>query len=106
MTLFSYKATDPNGKIVTGTQDAPDEKGVVVTLQAQGYIPIRISSAAKTSSHLSLKWEKNIFSILKKISDKDILRFTEDLATLLNSGLTLDRSLQILRDASDKKLPF
>ena len=103
MTLFSYKATDQNGKIVTGTQDASDEKGVVVSLQAQGYIPIRISSAAKTSSQLSLRWQKSVFSIFKKVSDNDILRLTEDLATLLNSGLTLDRSLQILRDASDKQ---
>ncbi len=103
MTLFNYKATDPNGKIVTGTQDASDEKGVVAALHAQGYIPIRITSAAKVSSRLSLKWEASTFSILKKVSDKDILRFTEDLATLLGSGLTLDRSLQILRDASDKQ---
>jgi hypothetical protein len=34
MTLFSYKATDQNGKIITGTEDAPDEKGVVAVLQA------------------------------------------------------------------------
>ena len=103
MTLFSYKATDQSGKIVTGTQDASDEKGVVASLQAQGYIPIRISSAAKASSHLSLRGEKSIFRFLKNVSEQDILRFTEDLATLLNSGLTLDRSLQILRDASDKQ---
>jgi general secretion pathway protein F len=103
MTLFNYKATDQNGKIVTGTQDASDEKGVVASLQAQGYIPIRISSSAKELSQLSLRWEKSIFSFLKKVSDKDILRFTEDLATLLSSGLTLDRALQILRDASDKE---
>jgi len=103
MTLFSYKATDQSGKIVTGTQDASDEKGAVASLQAQGYIPIRISSSAKELSQLSLRWEKSIFSFLKKVSDKDILRFTEDLATLLNSGLTLDRALQILRDASEKE---
>jgi len=90
-------------KIVTGTQDAPDEKGVVAALQARGYIPIRITSSAGTPSQLPLRWEKSIFGILKKVSDKDILRFTEDLATLLGSGLTLDRSLQILRDASDKQ---
>ena len=103
MTLFSYKATDQTGKIVTGTQDASDEKGVVAALQAQGYIPIRITSSAKASSRLSSGWEKSIFGVLKKVSEKDILRFTEDLATLLDSGLPLDRSLQILRDASDKK---
>ena len=103
MTQFSYKATDQSGKIVTGTQDASDEKGVVAALQAQGYIPIRITSSAKASSRLSSGWEKSIFGVLKKVSEKDILRFTEDLATLLDSGLPLDRSLQILRDASDKK---
>ena len=103
MAQFSYKATDQTGKIVTGTQDASDEKGVVAALQAQGYIPIRITSSAKVSSRLSSGWEKSIFGVLKKISEKDILRFTEDLATLLDSGLPLDRSLQILRDASDKK---
>jgi type II secretory pathway component PulF len=103
MTQFSYKATDQSGKIVTGTQDASDEKGVVAALQAQGYIPIRITSSAKVSSRLSSGWDKSIFGFLKKVSDKDILRFTEDLATLLSSGLTLDRSLQILRDAADKQ---
>jgi general secretion pathway protein F len=103
MTQFSYKATDQNGKIVTGTQDASDEKGLVASLQAQGYIPLRITSTAGVSSRLSLRWEKPSFSFLKKVSDKDILHFTEDLATLLSSGLTLDRSLQILRDASDKQ---
>jgi general secretion pathway protein F len=103
MTLFSYKATDQNGKIVTGTQDGADEKGVAAQLQAQGYIPIRITSTARPESHLSLSWQTPIFSILKRVSDKDILRFTEDLATLLGSGLTLDRSLQILRDAADKQ---
>jgi type II secretion system protein F len=103
MAQFSYKATDQTGKIVTGTQNASDEKGVVAALQAQGYIPIRITSSAKASSRLSSGWEKSIFGVLKKVSEKDILRFTEDLATLLDSGLPLDRSLQILRDASDKK---
>jgi general secretion pathway protein F len=102
MTLFNYKATDQTGKIVTGNQDAPDEKGVVAALQAQGYIPIRITSSAKVSSQLSLRWETSILGFLKKVSDKDILRFTEDLATLLGAGLTLDRSLKILRKASDK----
>jgi general secretion pathway protein F len=102
MTLFSYKAADQNGKIVTGTEDAPDEKGVVAVLQARGHIPIRITSSAKASARLSLKWDKHIFGFLKKVSDKDILRFSEDLASLLGAGLTLDRSLQILREAADK----
>ncbi len=104
MTLFSYKATDQNGKIVTGSQDASDEKAMVSSLQAQGYFPIRIISAGKASSHLPFNWERGGSRILKKISDKDILRFTEDLSTLLNAGLTLDRSLEILRDEFGKQV--
>ena len=102
MTQFSYKAADPNGKIVTGTEDAPDEKGVVAVLQGRGYIPIRITSSAKASARLALKWDKPVFGFLKKVSDRDILRFSEDLASLLGAGLTLDRSLQILREAAEK----
>jgi general secretion pathway protein F len=103
MTTFSYKAADQSGKIVTGTQDALDEKSVVAALQARGYIPIRITSGAGASSRLSSRWQKRIFGILNRISDRDILRFTEDLATLLGAGITLDRGLQILRDAAEKQ---
>ncbi|MDH3358674.1 MAG: type II secretion system F family protein [Desulfobacteraceae bacterium] len=102
MTLFSYKATDQNGNIVTGSQDASDEKSLAAALQAQGWIPIKITSSVKVSSRLSLRWKKSIFGIFKKKSDKDILRFTEDLATLLSAGLPLDRSLKILRDMAVK----
>jgi general secretion pathway protein F len=103
MAQYSYKAADQNGKIVTGTRDASDEKGVVAALQAQGYIPIRITSGSGASSRFSLKSQKGIFRFFNRVSDRDILRFTEDMATLLGAGLTLDRSLQILRDAADKQ---
>jgi general secretion pathway protein F len=103
MAQFSYKAADQNGRIVTGTQDASDEKGVVAALQAQGYIPIRITPGDGASTLFSLKREKGAFRFLNRVSDRDVLRFTEDLATLLGAGLTLDRSLQILRDAANKQ---
>jgi general secretion pathway protein F len=86
MTEFSYKAADQNGKIVTGNEDAPDEKGVVAALQARGYIPIRITSSARKPARLSFGGETGVFGFLKKVSDKDILRFSEDLASLLRSA--------------------
>jgi general secretion pathway protein F len=103
MAQFSYKAADQNGRVVTGTQDASDEKGVVAALQAQDYTPIRITPGDGASTLFSLKREKGAFRFLNRVSDRDVLRFTEDLATLLGAGLTLDRSLQILRDAANKQ---
>ena len=101
MTLFTYKAADADGRIVTGSQDAADEQGVVAHLRALGYVPIRVASAGGAPSPLSLGGKRLALPSLKRVSDKDVLRFTEDLATLLGSGLTLDRSLRILRDAAD-----
>jgi len=101
MTLFTYKAADPEGRMITGTQDAADEQGVVSHLRTLGYVPIRVASTAGAASPLSLGGRRLALPSLKRVSDKDVLRFTEDLATLLGSGLTLDRSLRILRDAAD-----
>jgi len=68
MPTYSYKATDSAGKIVKGTLEAPQESGVVATLQDMGYIPIRISLAEKDRRRLDLDLSKNIISIFKGIS--------------------------------------
>ena len=46
MPVFSYKASDPTGKVVTGSLEASDEKTVVAILQEKGNIPIRISQGS------------------------------------------------------------
>ena len=47
MSTYSYKATDPAGKLVTGTLEAAEEKEAVASLQSMRYIPIRISLAKR-----------------------------------------------------------
>ncbi len=99
MPVYSYKATDTFGKIVNGSLEASDEKSVAARLQDMGYIPIRISESGKKSGNLGLN--VNILSVFKRISAKDVMRFTQDLSALLKAGLPVDKALSMLISVSE-----
>ncbi len=103
MTLYSYKATDPSGKIMRATLEAPDEMAVAAKIQAMGYIPIRIIPTGKKSKALGIDVSDYVFSIFKRISNKDVMLFTQDLSSLLEAGLPVDRALSILIDVTEKE---
>src|SRR5690606_985099 len=67
--------------------------GLIVALQSEGYIPIRVSPAtARAFLGFSLGAKQS------RLSQKEIGLLTGELATLLESGLPLDRSLSVLMD--------
>lgn len=93
MTLFSYQVVNMAGEIEEGECEAFDEGNCIQQLQNDGYIPIRvISSKSQTFLGLNLNARRN------KLSTKNIVLFTAELAMLLESGLPLDRSLVVLMD--------
>ena len=100
---YTYKATNPQGKIMTGTQDAESEGVVVSALQAQGLIPIRVGPANQNAPSVRYRQPTDWSLFARQPMGSDILRFTQDLATLLSAGLPLDRSLQIVLETADKK---
>lgn len=102
MTTYSYKATDADGKLVTGTLDAAEEKEAVAMLQEKRYIPIRISPAQKSYLGLDADLSRGVASFLNRVSTKDVVAFTQDLSTLLEAGVPLDRSLAILIEVTPK----
>jgi general secretion pathway protein F len=89
--LYSYKAVKPDGEAVEGDKEAPDEAALVRQLQAEGLIPIQTRPAGGLRLQLGSKRSRTL-------SQKDIGAMTRELATLLEAGLPLDRSLQILVD--------
>jgi len=91
MPLFSYKAVNSVGETEEGVREAADDQILIAALQAEGYIPIRVVPAStKTFLGLSLSPRQS------RLSQKDIALFTGELATLLESGLPLDKSLSVL----------
>jgi len=88
---------------VNGSLDAEGEKSVVSELQRMGLIPIRISLSKGNGGRFNFDVSGRILSIFKGVSNRDVMVFTQDLATLLQSGLPVDRTLSILIDASEKE---
>lgn len=96
MPLYAFKAINNLGVTEEGVKDALDEQSVIASLQAEGYIPIKVSLAnSKKFLGISLGTRE------PKLSVKDITLFTGELAVLLESGLPLDRSLVVLMDLTE-----
>jgi general secretion pathway protein F len=96
MPLYAYKVINNLGETEEGVRDASDESSLIGLLQAEGYIPIKVGPAgAKTFLGLSLGAKQT------RLSQKEIALFTSELATLLDSGLPLDKSLTVLIDLTE-----
>ncbi|ESS72325.1 type II secretion system protein F [Methyloglobulus morosus KoM1] len=97
MPLFKYKAISSTGETEENIRDASDEQSLIKSLQSEGYIPISVTQAnSRSFLGLGLGGKQN------KLSQKDIGMFTGELATLLESGLPLDKSLSVLIDLTDE----
>lgn len=93
MALYEFKALNREGEMLEGVKEADDEASLVKFLQKDGCIPISIKVAGLKSFY-----KFSLFSRESGLSQKDILLFTKELATLLDAGLPLDRSLVVLLD--------
>ena len=96
MPLFTYKAINGLGETEEGIRDAVNEQLLIAALQSEGYIPIRVAPA-NSRSFLGL----GLGAKQTKLSQKDIGLLTGELATLLESGLPLDKSLLVLMDLTE-----
>ena len=93
MAIFSYRATTLDGAIVEGVIEATDEKIAIERLKNSGVIPLKLAAPKEgIKSRLTLR-----------SSRAELLTFTTELSALLNAGLPLDRSLNILSEISEGK---
>jgi len=95
--LFSYKAVRPDGELQSGEMEAADEQALIKRLQEEGLIPIE----TRLAGGIAGGWRAFGRSRRKRLPPEQLALLTQELATLLEAGMTLDRSLQILHDLSD-----
>ncbi len=103
MSTFAYKAANSAGKVVQGTLEAAGERGAAAQLQDMGYVPIRITPAGRRRKGIDVDVRKDLAALLSRISGKDIMIFTQDLSSLLEAGLPVDRALSILINITEKE---
>ena len=92
MVLYRYEAVAASGKLVTGEMDAPDRAAIVAELHRQGHVPIRADQAARRN--LSGLFTADLLKPRAR-TQRQLLALTEQLATLLQAGLALDRALDL-----------
>ncbi|HCG73558.1 MAG TPA: type II secretion system protein GspF [Nitrospina sp.] len=100
MTVYTYKATDKNGTYVEGNISASDYKGAIQQIRKLNYYPVKVSEG-KGSSKLSSGMALSMPSWGSPIPLKDLMTLTQQLATLVDSGLTLDDGLATLIKLSE-----
>ena len=104
MATFAYTAIDRTGKRSEGTLDAADKRTAQMLLEKSGRIPVSIKEGAAPKAAASgTKWWKLAASTSTKMSQREVLLFTEELADLLSAGMTLGNALNSL--ASDPTTP-
>ena len=98
MPIFYYRAVDAAGQIVQGSLEAKGDRSVVQQLHQNKLIPLSISQGESDSTKTSLR----PLSFLRRVGLSDIVQFSQEMAVLLNAGLPLDRSLQIILEVTKK----
>jgi len=107
MPNFTYVALDARGQQVTGVIEAASQNEAVGALRQAGYFPKSVDVESKASKAKAAKAvtsksgapaKKPSFSLFKKqtVKGKILMIFTRQLATLIDAGLPLLRSLTVL----------
>ncbi|MBA3882112.1 MAG: type II secretion system F family protein [Chthoniobacterales bacterium] len=109
MPQFSYRARNMQGALVEGTLDCADRAIAIRQIEQLRYIPIRIEALAappqeQQAGRVSTAAPAAINTAASgapnqrlKIPHTQLLIFTEQLAHLLQAGMTLDEGLSVLR---------
>jgi type IV pilus assembly protein PilC len=95
---FAYRVRTKEGRILQGKMEADGEAAVASRLRAQGMVPIQITKESK----VHLKTEINLLP--KRVKLKDLAVFSRQFATMINSGLSLLRALNILAEQTENPM--
>lgn len=99
MTTFRYRAITATKEIVEGSLEAPDRASVVNHLRGLGYLPVRAEEA--NSSSIADLLNVDILGGSRP-SQREVALFSSELSLLLNAGVELERSLEILTTVGDR----
>ena len=116
MATFYYRAVTAAGRWQEGTREGRTEKVVARDLQTMGLTPVYVG-ASPAQSGAGGGWLASLASGKEKtageetsslwsgsrVTSRDRLLFTQELATLLNAGVPVDRALGICGELTENK---
>ena len=96
---FQYKVRDDGGRLLQGSLEADSQALVASKLRSMGYTPISIQERGSSKVASDVK----IPGFSDRVAMKDVAVFSRQFATMINSGLSLIRSLHILSQQTENK---
>jgi len=93
MTTFQYRAVTAQGQSRAGAVTAEDARAAAAELRRQGLTPVEVSASSKAAGALFGS---------RGVAGRDVRFFTQEMATLLASGVPLDRSLAIVAELTER----
>jgi type IV pilus assembly protein PilC len=97
---YAYTGRNAAGKVVKGRVDAPSESAVASRLQGMGVSPVSIAEVGEGSG---LQREITIPGFTQGVKLKDLAVMSRQMATMIGSGLSLLRTLNILSEQTESK---
>ncbi len=88
MPIYKWEGKTAKGAIKKGEMEAPNEAAIRIHLRQQNIVPIKVVSKGKEFK-ISLPFKR-------KVNQRSIAIFTRQLATMIDAGLPLVQSLEIL----------
>ncbi|MFQ5794161.1 MAG: type II secretion system F family protein [Candidatus Bipolaricaulia bacterium] len=100
-TTYTYKARTPTGQVKNGRMEGETQRDVAAKLKNMGFIVINIAEK-KGSKDIEIPLDKLPF--FGRVTAKDMAVFSRQFATMINSGLGMNKSLTVLAEqtANDK----
>ena len=117
MATFYYRAVTAAGRWQAGKREGMTEKAVARDLQTIGLTPVYVGPSPESPGARGGDWLGSLFrwgeassaggarSLWsgRRVKSRDRLLFTQELATLLNAGVPLDRALSICSELTESK---
>lgn len=92
--IYKYIALDKNSKKVSGTVESTSIEAVKTSLVNKGLKPITVKQSGSAFSDL-------MSGQSSKVKPKDLMIFTRQLATMINAGVPLVRSINTLQQQTE-----
>ena len=94
MATYAFKALDLSGAPSKGEMEAGDKQAVAAQLRSKGLIVVDIEEQTPASAG-------DLLARFKKVKSDDLVIATRQLSTMVNSGMSLLRSLYVIEEQTE-----